>query len=332
MSCNCEGNTYNIGMGCCKPVVANPNIYYTKSEIDKIVEDIEAGEVDLSDYYTKEETEGLLEGKLDASAYTPTDLTGYATEQWVEDKGYLTEHQPMKTINNQVITGTGNITIEGTDPDLSDYYDKSEVDSMMGGKLDVTAYTPTDLSQYWTSAQTQSAITAATSGIPSSQTIEQLRTDVNTISGDVADKADASALTAVSNALTAHTANTSVHVSQQEKNVWNAKLDATAYTPTDLTGYATEQWVQNQGYLTEHQSLSGYATTATTNAISNSLTAHTANTSVHVTSQEKSTWNSKVDQSTLNNYMLKSQIWCGTEAEYNAITVKDNDVIYLIHE
>ena len=28
----------------------------------------------------------------------------------------------------------------------------------------------------------------------------------------------------------------------------------------DLTGYATEQWVQDQGYLTEHQDISGLAT------------------------------------------------------------------------
>ena len=27
----------------------------------------------------------------------------------------------------------------------------------------------------------------------------------------------------------------------------------------DLTGYATVEWVQQQGYLTEHQSLEGYA-------------------------------------------------------------------------
>lgn len=34
-----------------------------------------------------------------------------------------------------------------------------------------------------------------------------------------------------------------------------------SYVPqVDLTGYATEQWVQNQGYLTSHQSLNGYAT------------------------------------------------------------------------
>jgi len=31
-------------------------------------------------------------------------------------------------------------------------------------------------------------------------------------------------------------------------------------TDSDLDGYATEQWVENQGYLKEHQSLDGYAT------------------------------------------------------------------------
>lgn len=41
------------------------------------------------------------------------DLSGYATEQWVEDKGYLTEHQQLKTINGESIIGEGNITIEG---------------------------------------------------------------------------------------------------------------------------------------------------------------------------------------------------------------------------
>lgn len=61
------------------------------------------------------------------------------------------------------------------------------------------------------------------------------------------------------------------------------------------------------------------------------FTTHTANTNVHVTQTEKNTWNNKVDSSTLNNYMLKSQIWCGTASEYNAITTKDPNIIYLIH-
>lgn len=38
-----------------------------------------------------------------------------ATHDWVEDQGYLTSHQQLKTINNQSLVGSGNITIEATD-------------------------------------------------------------------------------------------------------------------------------------------------------------------------------------------------------------------------
>lgn len=41
------------------------------------------------------------------------DYENIATENWVEGKGYLTEHQPLKTINNESIIGTGNIVIGG---------------------------------------------------------------------------------------------------------------------------------------------------------------------------------------------------------------------------
>lgn len=42
MACNCneQGNTINIGMGCCVPVVANADAYYTKSEIDEMIKKI----------------------------------------------------------------------------------------------------------------------------------------------------------------------------------------------------------------------------------------------------------------------------------------------------
>lgn len=103
-----------------------------------------------------------VDTKLDASAYTPTDLSEYWTS--AQTKSYV----------------DGKV-----DDALDDYYDKDYVDAALADKLDASAYTPTDLSEYWTSAETQSAINAATSGIPSSQVIEQLRTDVNTISGNV---------------------------------------------------------------------------------------------------------------------------------------------------
>ena len=38
-----------------------------------------------------------------------SDLTGYATEQWVKDQNYLTSHQSIKTIDGTSLTGTGDI-------------------------------------------------------------------------------------------------------------------------------------------------------------------------------------------------------------------------------
>lgn len=82
-----------------------------------------------------------------------------------------------------------------------------------------------DLSNYYTSTQTDAQITAATSTL--AQTIEeagyQNASQVN------------AAITAVTNPInsvvTAHTANTDIHVTVTDKAAWNAKLDA-----SDITG------------------------------------------------------------------------------------------------
>lgn len=116
----------------------DPNVFY-------IITDAKAG--DLSNYYTKTETDGLLDTKLDVTAYTPTDLTNYYTK--AETSGSteistalaskadtattytktetdnaitsatstkqdtLVSGTNIKTINNQSIIGEGNITIQG---------------------------------------------------------------------------------------------------------------------------------------------------------------------------------------------------------------------------
>ena len=220
-------------MGCCNNIypdldlrrwevcnsvqLANAENYYNKQQVDEMLENIA-----VSGGVTEEEVNELIDDaletinnelsdKLDASA-----LTGYATEQWVENKGYLTEHQSLdnyytkietntyvqdglsgkqnslisgqniKTVNGQSLLGSGNIVIgTGGTVDLSDYYTKTETNGLLDNKLDASAYTPTDLSNYWTSGETQEAINAATSGIPSSSTIEGLRNDLNALSGDV---------------------------------------------------------------------------------------------------------------------------------------------------
>ena len=46
------------------------------------------------------------------------------TSELTNDSGFLTEHQPLKTINNESIVGTGNIEIEGFSGDYNDLTNK----------------------------------------------------------------------------------------------------------------------------------------------------------------------------------------------------------------
>lgn len=42
MNCNCEPKKYSIGMGCCVPVLAPIENYYTKHQVDQLIEEIES--------------------------------------------------------------------------------------------------------------------------------------------------------------------------------------------------------------------------------------------------------------------------------------------------
>lgn len=95
--------------------VKDPNTFY-------IITDSTA--VDLSNYYTKSETDDLLDTKLDASAYTPTDLSNYYTKSETSGateistalgnkQDTLVSGTNIKTINDESILGSGNITIQG---------------------------------------------------------------------------------------------------------------------------------------------------------------------------------------------------------------------------
>ena len=92
--------------------------YATETYVNEKIAQIEAGSVDLTNYYTKAQVDAKI-----------PDTTGLASQTWVENKGYLTEHQSLKTINGESIVGTGNITISGGSADLSNYYTKTEIDN-----------------------------------------------------------------------------------------------------------------------------------------------------------------------------------------------------------
>lgn len=87
------------------------------------------------------------------------------------------------------------------------------------------------LAGYSTTQEMNAAITVATDALAESIAEQgyQTATDVqNAITG----KADTTAVTQVNNALTAHTANTEIHVTVADKAAWNAKLDA-----SDVEGF-----------------------------------------------------------------------------------------------
>lgn len=114
-------------------VIVNPDgtidmsQYATETYVNEKIAEVQTGSVDLSNYYTKPETVTLLNNYA-TKAEIP-DTTGLASQTWVEEKGYLTAHQPLKTINGESIVGTGNITISGGSADLSNYYTKEQIDA-----------------------------------------------------------------------------------------------------------------------------------------------------------------------------------------------------------
>lgn len=166
MACNCEENKYNINFGCCVPIVANADAYYTKSEIDEKIDEIvisgggiTSGEVqtmidesiaDKADkseiptvptkvssfendvpYLTQHQslsgyaTEQWVEDK---HYITGVDLSDYATEQWVQNQGYLTEHQSLSAYSttkevanmiNQSVSGKQDSLSAGTGIDIT---------------------------------------------------------------------------------------------------------------------------------------------------------------------------------------------------------------------
>lgn len=158
MACNCneEGKVINIGLGCCVPIVANADAYYTKSEIDEKIDDI----ISSGCCITPEEVDEKIANATDGLATeqwvndqgflkTHQSLEGYATENWVRSQGYLTQHQDLSdyALKSEIpdISGLASETY------VSNYtYDKATIDQKIGegGIFDPT--------QYYTTAQTYS--------------------------------------------------------------------------------------------------------------------------------------------------------------------------------
>ena len=118
--------------------------YYTKVETDDLVGNVRttaegASSVASTAQSKADEALSKLDSKADKSEIPSLD--GYATEKWVEGKGYLTEHQDIsgkldKTEAASTYQPKGNYLTDETDPvwtaEKVNYYTKAEIDEMIG--------------------------------------------------------------------------------------------------------------------------------------------------------------------------------------------------------
>ena len=123
--------------------IADLSNYYTKPETDEAIKTaVEAiPEVDLTGYakitdipdvsgFATKDDVSSVESKIPS-------LEGYATEQWVEAKGYLTEHQSLENyaLRSEIPTKTSDLTNDSgyltEHQSLAAYSTTTEVQSMI---------------------------------------------------------------------------------------------------------------------------------------------------------------------------------------------------------
>ena len=155
--------------------------YVTKSELQAKLDALHIN-IDLSSYATKEELTNAI-NSIDLSAYAKkTDipsLEGYVTEEQLNAKGYLTEHQDLSAyaLKTEIPSLDGLATTEyvdnaianvpsGGNVDLSNYYTKEETNALIPSIEGLATETyvdnavsnipATDLSNYYTKDETYS--------------------------------------------------------------------------------------------------------------------------------------------------------------------------------
>ena len=214
--------------------------YYTKTQVDAKLNGISGGTVDLSNYYTKVESDDKYALKTSIPS-----LNGYATEDWVTNQGYLKQHQDLSTYAKKT--------------ELTNYYTKAESD----GKYALSADIPS-LNGYATEQWVENKGYLTThQSLADYAKKEELKTINGSSligSGDITIEGGGDGVQKWEG-------------TRAEYNALSAYDENTLYVITDEdVEYATQQWVTDKGYLTSHQDLSTYAKKAEVEAKQDKLT------------------------------------------------------------
>ena len=264
---------------------------------------IQGGNVDLSDYYTKQEVDDKIPS-----------LDGYATEQWVEDKNYLTEHQSLEDYAKK-----------SDIPDVSEFIKEIPSEYITEEELNGKGYLTSIPDTYVTDGELSTAISDKVSQNALNEAIEGVENKIPSLDGYATEQW------------------------VENKKYLTEHQDLTEYAKKSelpsVEGLASEQWVNQQGFLKEHQSLEDYAKKSDIPTIPTSNTAFT-NDAGFITINE-------VPPTDLSDYYTKTETYSKdevdgllentgggggsslnvielTQAEYDALSEKQTDTIYVI--
>ena len=165
-------------------------------------------------------------------SFDPSALTGYATEQWTKDNFVAIEWFDQIF---QVFDDTTKIAVNA---DLPADQSKMNIKAMFGFWTDFYVSALGNGGQVGASITLASLADVNVAGVTNGQVLTWNSAQSKWIATTPSSGVD---MTVVWNALAANT---------------NEQINA-SHLDTALTGYATQQWVQSQGYLTQHQTVSG---------------------------------------------------------------------------
>lgn len=205
--------------------------------------------------------------------------------------------------------------------DFSDYYNKTEVDGKLADKADLSALTEDE--RVWGEA------------------LNDLNSRINTVSGDVADKASQSAVDTLNAVVTQHITDISEHVTASEKVAWNAKSDFSG-DYNDLTNKLSagtnitivDNVISAEGGGSSYTAGDGIDITNDVISVTGKVDTDDFNTysgavESRIVEDEEVT---AAGLNALNDKFGGLKLMKITQAAYDALTVKDNNTLYIISD
>lgn len=372
MSCNCNNIFPDEDLRRWETSCSVP--YYTKAEIDEKLENIDisgdcmsSGDVQNMIDASVSPIEGSVEALSGSVVQLSTDmenkadrseipsLSGYATEQWVLNRNYafISDVQEVDRKKQDKLR----FYEEDTSHDIG----KIEVNN---NGIEVTPYGL----YFQTNPYEPTNAYLNDSPILTEDTISDI------INQYLENKADTSAVTAVNDALTAHTSNSTIHVTATDKSNWNGKAnvveltqaeydeltvkdpdtiyiisDAPAMPPYEAgTGIAisgnvisctvsgggtidlSQYWTSAETQSAIDDAISGITGITIDQNLDSGSTNAVANSAITQAINAKADASNVYNKSEVNN-IVNNKFACMTQSEYDALTTKDPNVLYLIH-